>query len=64
MGKLHLRLELSDITKVEGFWIANKLHMTNVQTGHQTILEIKSPKYNLPMEEAKFNVTTLEKGRL
>ena len=64
MGKLHRRLELSDITKVEGFWIAKKLHMTNVQTGHQTILEIKSPKYNLPMEEAKFNVTTLEKGRL
>lgn len=64
MGKLHRRLELSDITKVEGFWIAQKLHMTNVQTWHQTILEIKNPKYNLPMDEAKFNVTTLEKGRL
>lgn len=64
MGKLHRCLELSDITKVEGFWIAQKLHMTNVQTGHQTILEIKNPKYNLPMEEGKFNVTTLEKGRL
>lgn len=63
MGKLHRRLELSNITKVEGFWIAKKLHMTNVQTGHQTILEFMNPKYNLPMDESKFNVTTLEKGR-
>lgn len=63
MGKLHRRLELSDIAKVAGFWVARKLHMTNAQTGHQTILEIKNPKYDLPMEETKFNVTTLEKGR-
>lgn len=63
MGMLQRRLELSNIDKVAGFWIAQKLHMTNVQTGHQTILEIKNPKYDLPMEEAKFNVTTLEKGR-
>ena len=63
MGKLHRRLELSNITKVEGFWMAKKLHMTNVQTGHQTILEFMNPKYNLPMDESKFNVTTLEKGR-
>lgn len=64
MDKLHRRLEISDITQVDGFWTAQKLHMTNVQTGHQTILEIKDSKYNIPLEEAKFNVTTLEKGRL
>lgn len=63
MGKLHRNLELSNIAKVEGFWTAQKLHMTNVQTEHQTILEIKNPRYNLLMEEMKFNVTTLEKGR-
>lgn len=63
MNKLHRRLELSGISQVQGYWVAQKLHMTNVQTGHQTILEIKMPKYNLPMEESKFNVTTLEKGR-
>ena len=60
MGKLHRRLEMSDIAKVEGF---RKMHMTNVQTEHQTVLEIKNPTYNIPMEESKFNVTTLEKGR-
>lgn len=63
MGKLHRRLEMSDIAKVEGFWVARKMHMTNVQTEHQTVLEIKNPTYNIPMEESKFNVTTLEKGR-
>ncbi|KGN97052.1 hypothetical protein HQ36_08455 [Porphyromonas gingivicanis] len=64
MGKLHRLLELSLISNVEGYWVAQKLHMKNVQSGHQTILEIKNPKYNLPLEESKFNVTTLEKGRL
>ena len=63
MEKLHRRLELSGITKIAGYWIAQQLHMTNVQTEHQTILEIKNPKYDIPMDEAKFNVTTLEKGR-
>ncbi len=63
MGELHRRLDLSEIAKTEGFWLAQKLHMTNVQTEHQTIIEIKNPKYDFPMDEAKFNVTTLEKGR-
>ncbi|GAD07139.1 hypothetical protein HQ45_00300 [Porphyromonas crevioricanis] len=62
MGKLHRRLELSEISKVNGFWVAKKMHMTNVQNGHQTILEIKNPKFDLPLDESKFNVATLEKG--
>ena len=37
--------------------------MTNVQTNHQTILEFKNPKFNTPMNEAQFSVSTLEKGR-
>ena len=64
LGRLHRRLEMSDIARVDVFWVARKMHMSNVQTGHQTILEIKNPKYNIPVEEAKFNVTVLEKGRL
>lgn len=64
LGRLHRRLEMSDIARVDGFWVARKMHMSNVQTGHQTILEIKNPKYNISVEEAKFNVTVLEKGRL
>lgn len=64
MGKLHRRLDLSDIAQIQGFWIAQRLHMTNVQTEHQTVIEFKHPRYDLPLDEAKFNVTTLEKGQL
>ncbi len=64
MGKLHRKLVLSDITKTDGFWIAQRLEMTNVQTNHKTILEIKNPRYNLKMDEGKFTVNTLEKGRM
>lgn len=63
MGKLHRKLEVSEIKKVEGFWIAQKMHMTNVQTQHQTILEFKNPKFNTPMKEEQFNVSILEKGQ-
>ena len=58
-----IRQELSDIAKVSDFWIAKKLHMTNVQTNHQTILEFKDPKFNTPMNEAQFSVSTLERGQ-
>lgn len=63
-GKLHRLLELSGIIRTQGFWLAQKLHMTNVQTGHQTVIEIKDPKYDLPLDEIMFNVNSLEKGGL
>lgn len=63
MGKLHRQLALSNINKVDGFWIAQKLEMTNVQTKHKTILEIKKPRFNIKIDEAKFTVNTLEKGQ-
>lgn len=64
MNNLHRRLEMSNIEKVDGFWVAKKMQMTNVQTEHQTVLEFINPKYNVPLEEAKFNVTVLEKGAM
>lgn len=63
MDKLHRLLLISDVRKVDGFWMAGKLEMENVQTGHKTLLEIKDPKYDIPMDEAKFSVTTLETGK-
>lgn len=62
MGKLHRKLELSDISEVDGFWLARKMEMSNVQTEHRTLIEIDNPKYNMPVEETKFSVVTLEKG--
>ena len=62
LGKLHRELHMADIKKVEGFWIAKTMHMTNVQTEHQTIISIDHPKYNIPIDESAFTVAKLEKG--
>lgn len=64
LGKLHRSLALSAIEKVDGFWVAKKLDMKNVQTNHETILTITNPKYNIKMDESAFTVTKLEKGSL
>ena len=61
-GKLHRELTMSDITKVDGIWVAKKLHMTNVQNNHQTIIIIENPKYNITIDENSFTVAKLEKG--
>ncbi len=64
LNKLHRKLEMSNIEKVDGFWIAKKMHMTNVQTNHQTILTISNPKYNIKIDQSAFTVAKLEKGSL
>ncbi|PIF05667.1 MAG: outer membrane lipoprotein-sorting protein [Draconibacterium sp.] len=63
-AKLHRELILSEIGKVDGFWVAKKMHMTNVQTNHQTIILIENPKYNIPIDENSFTVAKLEKGSI
>lgn len=64
MGKLHRQLKISNVKKIDGFWIAQKLEMSNVQTNHKTILSISNPKFNVKMNPAKFTVATLEKGQI
>jgi hypothetical protein len=61
-GKLHRVLKVSDVKQVDGFWTSGKLHMTNVQVNHQTLLSIDAPKYNLGLSEDSFTVAKLEKG--
>ena len=62
MDKLQRRLEVSNIVKIGGFYSAQSMRMENVQTGHSTTLEFSHHRYNVPMDEGKFSVTTLEKG--
>lgn len=64
MQKLHRKLILSEIKKIDGFWIAFNMHMTNVQTNHQTIITTKQPQFNISIDESLFTVSKLEKGRL
>ncbi len=60
--KLHRQLTFSDIVKVDGFWMAKKMHMTNVQNKHQTIILFDNAKYNIDLKESAFTVAKLEKG--
>jgi len=62
LGKLHRKLLLSAIKKVDGFWLAHKLHMSNVQTMHQTEIIISHPKFNIDVNEESFTVSNLERG--
>ena len=62
LGKLHRKLIISDIVKVDGFWVAKKMHMTNIQTNHQTKILIDNPKYDIGISESSFTVAKLEKG--
>lgn len=62
LSELHRQLILSEIEKIDGFWIAKKLVMKNVQTYHETILEKINPKFNVPIQKGLFTVQKLEDG--
>ena len=62
MGNLLKTLTISNIKKIEGFWTAQKMHIVNHQTNHQTILLISETKYNIKIDETLFTVAKLEKG--
>ncbi|TKG97461.1 outer membrane lipoprotein-sorting protein [Puteibacter caeruleilacunae] len=64
LDKLHRKLILSEINKINGFWMAQKLHMENVQTMHQTTLLIEHPKFNIDLAENSLTVAKLEKGTI
>lgn len=61
-GHLHRVLKVSDIKQVDDYWTSGKLHMSNVQVNHQTLLSIDNPKYDMGLKEDSFTVAKLEKG--
>lgn len=64
LNKPHRILNLSEIEKIDGFWIAKKLIMENIQRKHKTILEIKNPKFNINLKESSFTISKLSKARI
>ncbi len=64
LSKLHRTLALSNIEKVDGFWIAQKMVMKNMQTNHETVLSFTNIKYNNKMDVSAFTISKLEKGSL
>jgi outer membrane lipoprotein-sorting protein len=63
-GKLLKTLKVSGIQKIDNIWTALKMEMTNTQNKHSTLIEISGIKFNLPLEDNLFAVTTLERGNL
>jgi outer membrane lipoprotein-sorting protein len=49
------------ITQVKGYWSTQKLTMTNVQSNHKTIYEVKDLKYDEKVNESFFTVSALER---
>jgi len=62
MGSLLKTLTISNIEKIDGFWTAQKMHIINHQTSHQTILLMSETKYNIKIDENLFTVSNLERG--
>ncbi|PID63323.1 MAG: outer membrane lipoprotein-sorting protein [Ignavibacteriae bacterium] len=64
MGKLHRQMVIEKVEKNKDYWVIVKMTMTNVQTNHKTIIEFDNMKLDVPMNERKFTVKILEKGRM
>ncbi|PID68969.1 MAG: outer membrane lipoprotein-sorting protein [Flavobacteriia bacterium] len=64
MGKLHRQMVIEKVEKNNDYWVMLKMTMTNVQTNHKTIIEFDNLALDIPMDEGKFTVQTLEKGRM
>jgi len=56
------RLTVSGITQIDGIWTAVKMEMAFLSSGHSTSIEIKNPRFNLPLDDSLFTTNTLERG--
>jgi outer membrane lipoprotein-sorting protein len=55
-------LRVSGIDQIDGIWTAQRMEMTNVQDKHSTVIDISEIRFNMPLEDSLFAVTTLERG--
>lgn len=53
-----------DIQNENGFWIAKKMTMENVQTKHKTIIKTMKTKYNINISDSIFRASALESGTI
>ena len=56
-------LNSENISNENGHWIAKKITMETLGSGHKTILDIKQVKYDIPLNSGFFTTTFLETGR-
>ena len=61
-GSILKVLEVNEIKKIDGFWAATEMIMTNHQRSHKTIIRLESMAYNIAIADNVFTVNSLEKG--
>ena len=60
-NRLQKTLTCENIKQVKGYWSTQKMTMTNVQSNHKTIYEVKDLKYDEKVNESFFTVSALER---
>lgn len=60
-NRLQKTLICENIKQIKGYWTTQKMTMTNVQTNHKTIYEIKDLKYDEAVNKSFFTVSSLER---
>ncbi|MBT3275409.1 MAG: outer membrane lipoprotein-sorting protein [Spirochaetales bacterium] len=56
-------LTSEDFKQVQNHWLAGRITMSTVETGHQTTLEFQQVKFDIPINPAYFTTGFLETGR-
>jgi len=56
-------LNSENIVKENDHWLAKKITMETLASGHKTVLDIKQVKYDIPLNPGYFTTTFLETGR-
>ena len=57
-------LKVSDIEKINGIWVAQKMVMDNKQDEHKTELYFQNVKIDIPIPDNLFRPTTLKRGSI
>ena len=63
-GKLKKTLACEEITQISGYWVIQKMTMTNVQSKHSTVYETKNKQFDIPIDANYFTVSALERELL
>ena len=60
-NRLQKTLTCENIKQIKGYWSTQKMTMTNVQSNHKTIYEVKDLKYDEAVNTSFFTVSALER---
>ena len=63
-NRLLKTLSCDVIEQINGYWATTKMTMTNVQTKHSTVYEVKNLKFDIPVDTSYFTVSALEREQI